>query len=339
MTLDKKAIRNILPLALLGFACAKVTTHYPDIDGGLDAGTNGSVGGSGSGGYVTSINVGGTPATGGARATGGLPSSNPATGGANAAGGSMSTGGVKATGGAATGGMPATGGAPIIVDAGPTCPPGSTFCDDFEAYAVGGPASQWTPGAGTWGVTSDTTQTAGDQQVYSNTSTSNSVSKAGTGTYANATIEARIRVTAFSSTSASNSAGIYLRSNGTNDYDLSLGGDGVVYLRRDPTSSTGESCTGTASGNSNVTIAATGCPSSKPCTPGWFKLKLVVSGTAAAGITITGYVDPTASGTYTQVVNCTQSSGSNYMYDSGSAGVFAKGNAPANYDDVVISTQ
>ena len=58
----------------------------------------------------------------------------------------MSTGGVKATGGAATGGMPATGGAPIIVDAGPTCPPGSTFCDDFEAYAVGGPASQWNPG-------------------------------------------------------------------------------------------------------------------------------------------------------------------------------------------------
>jgi hypothetical protein len=189
-------------------------------------------------------------------------------------------------------------------------------------------------------VTTDSTQIAGDQKVYSNASGGNSESKAGTGTYANATIEARIRVTSFSSNSASNAAGIYLRRSGSNDYDLALGGDAKVYLRRDPGSSTEETCSsGTTNGTSGVTITTTGCPTSKACTPGWFKLKLVVSGTVASGITITGYVDPTASGTYTQVVQCVQNQVSNYMFDSGTAGVFAKGSAPANYDDVVITTQ
>jgi hypothetical protein len=318
-----------LPVALLGTACAKVTTHYPDFDGGLNAG-GGSSGVSGAeGGYETSVSLGGGAPTGGSRATGGVAATNPATGGSTA-----NTGGDTS----AAGGAPATGGAPVIVDAGPTCPAGSSFCDDFEAYAVGGPASQWTARSGSWSVTTDSTQAAGDQQVYTNASTSNASSTAGTGTYADATIEARIRVTAFSSTSASNAAGIYLRSNGSNDYDFALGGDGQVYLRRDPTSSTAETCTGETSASSGVAVLAAGCPSSKPCT-GWFKLKLTVSGTVAAGVTITGYVDPTGTSGYTQVLQCVQNTGSQYMYDSGSAGVFAKGSAPANYDDVAISVQ
>ena len=211
-----------------------------------------------------------------------------------------------------------------------TCPAGSAFSDNFELYAVGAAAAGWTASLGTWSVTTDSTETAGDQQVYSNKTTSNSSSQAGTGCYANATIEARIKVTSFSSTSASNAAGIYLRSNGTNDYDLSLGGDGVVYLRRSQISSTQETCSsGNSNGISGVTVSTSGS--------GWFKLKLVVTGTVAAGITITGYVDPTGSSGFTQVLQCVQNPGIQYTIDTGTAGVFSKGNAPSEYDDVNIS--
>jgi hypothetical protein len=248
-------------------------------------------------------------------------------------GGSGNTGGAKATGGLiSTGGTPATGGSPPIIvgDAGPFCPAGAEFCDDFEADAIGVAAAQWTASTGTWSVTTDATELAGDQKVYASTG-SNPLSKAGIGTYTNATIEARMRVTSFSSSSTSNSAGIFLRSNGSNDYDLSLAGDGKVYLRRSPTSSTEESCSGGASNGNGVTVTtATGS--------GWFKLKLQVSGTVAAGITITGWVDPTGASGYTQVLQCTQATGTQYMYDSGTAGVFSKGNAPAEYDDVVITS-
>jgi hypothetical protein len=192
---------------------------------------------------------------------------------------------------------------------------------------------------GTWSVIADSTEATGDQLVYSNKNVSNSTSQAGTSSYTNATIEARLKVTSFSSTSASNAAGIFLRNNGTNDYDLSLGGDGMVYLRRSPISSTQETCsTGPSSANSGVTVTTTGCSSASPCTPGWFKLKLAVSGTVAGGITITGFVDPTGSSGYTQVLQCVQNPGTQFMIDTGTAGVFAKGSAPAEYDDVLIST-
>jgi hypothetical protein len=213
------------------------------------------------------------------------------------------------------------------------------FCDNFEQDTPGSAANGWTPGLGTWSVITDTTETASDQQVYSNKNFANSTSQAGTSSYANATIEARLKVTSFSSTSASNAAGIFLRSNGTNDYDLALGGDGVVYLRRAQTSSTQETCsTGTSSAASGVPVTTTGCSSASPCTPGWFKLKLAVSGTVAGGVTITGYVDPTGSSGYTQVLQCVQSTGTQYMIDTGTAGIFAKGSAPAEYDEVLIST-
>ncbi len=327
--------RQILTLALLPFACAKVTTNYPDIDGGLDGGASGSANTGGAGGSVTSIHSGGTTATGGVHATGGMVSAG-GTGGVVGTGGTVSgsTGGTKATGGtstvAGTGGAPATGGSPVIIgDAGTSCAAGAAFCDDFESYAVGGPASQWTATTGTWSVATDTTETAGDQQVYSNKTTGNASSQAGTGTYANASIEARMRVMSFSSSSASNSAGIFLRSNGSNDYDLSLGGDGIVYLRRSPTSSTGETCSSGTNSGTGLAVTTSGS--------GWFRLKLTVTGTVAAGITVTGYVDPTGGGAYTQVLQCTQSTGTQYMYDSGTAGVFAKGNAPAEYDNVIIT--
>jgi hypothetical protein len=71
---------------------------------------------------------------------------------------------------------------------------------------------------------------------------------------------------------------------------------------------------------------------------GWFKLKLEVTGTVASGITITGYVDPNGSG-YTEVLQCMLSPGSTYMFDSGTAGVFSKSSAPAEFDDVLIVTQ
>jgi|GEM_PF-4285314 len=322
-------IRHILPIVLLPFACAKVTTNYPDIDGGPDSGGGGNAGGAGTGGLATSISVGGTAAaTGGARATGGVA----AMGGVPATGGSKATGGTSAVVG--TGGTPATGGSSAVIsgDAGTSCATGSAFCDDFETYTVGGPASQWTSTTGTWTVATDTTETAGDQKVYSNKTTGNASSQAGTGTYTNATIEARMKVTSYSSTSASNSAGIFLRSNGTNDYDLSVGGDGVVYLRRTPTSSTGESCSSGANASTGSVVTVTTGGS------GWFRLKLVVSGTVAAGIVSTGFVDATGSGVYTQVLQCTQSAGTQYMYDTGTAGVFSKGNAPAQYDNVIIST-
>jgi hypothetical protein len=333
-------------LALLPFACAKVTTNYPAFDAGPadSAGGSGTGGASSSGGFSSSTSSGGgATSSGGNRATGGLAAV--ATGGVRAAtGGTASaTGGAPSapTGGtkAATGGTPGSGGAPgtggaFTGDAGSGCASGALFCDDFEAYATAGPAGQWTAGSGTWSVVTDASEPAGDQKAYSNTGTSNASAKITSGTYTNASIEARIRVTSFSSTSASNSAGVFIRSNGSNDYDLSLGGDGKIYLRRDPTSSTEESCTsGTSNGASGIAMQT--C-SGKACT-GWFRLKLSVMGTVAAGIVITGYVDATASGTFTQVLQCTQSTGASYMIDSGSAGAFAKGSAPAFYDDVIVN--
>jgi hypothetical protein len=262
------------------------------------------------------VSVGGTP---------------PGAGGTPGNGGT-STGGVPSSGGAPTGGLAPVGGWTSLC-----ANTAYAFCDDFETNSVGGPAAGWTAGSGTWSVTTDPTQVAGDQQVYTNAATADSHTTAGTTAYASATIEATIKVLSFSSTSASNAAGIFLRNNGTNEYDLSLGGDGKVYLRRTPSSSTEVSCNSGTSNGTGVTVSTSGCSTSRPCT-GWFKLKLAVSGTAAAGITLTGYVDPTASSGYTQVLQCTLTSGS-YLIDSGTAGVFAKGNAPAEYDDVVITTQ
>jgi hypothetical protein len=40
---------RLLPIALLAYACAKVTTNYPDIDGGINNGIGGSAGNGGIG--------------------------------------------------------------------------------------------------------------------------------------------------------------------------------------------------------------------------------------------------------------------------------------------------
>jgi hypothetical protein len=352
--LEITILRHILPILLLPLACAKVTTNYADVGGGLtsEVGGNSGDGGSGTGGDSASAAVGGVSPTGGVGGTGGTTTSKggAATGGIPGSGGATSaaTGGAKATGGTSsvvgaggatavsTGGTVATGGTATTGAAGNTGASCSTaaFCDNFEANPVGGPAAGWSA-TGTWSVVADTTALVADQNVYANKTTGNATSQAGTANYSNASIEAHIKVTGFSSTSPSNSAGVFLRGNGSNDYDLSLGGDGKVYLRRSQTSSTEETCSsGTSNGPSNGSAVAVTTNGS-----GWFRLKLVVSGTVAAGITITGYVDSTASGAYTQVLQCTQATGTQYMYDGGTAGVFSKGSAPAEFDDVIISTQ
>jgi hypothetical protein len=325
----------VLGLVVLG--CAKVTTDYPDI-GGSSGGGGGYAGSSpsaGSGNYSATggYAYGGSANAGTATSGGAAPSGGRLSVGGSpvGTGGTTSSGGVPSTGGTATGGLAPVGGWTSVCAA-----PGSAFCDDFEAESVGGPAAKWTAGSGTWSVATDPTQVAGDLKVYTN-SADNAHSVAGTATYTNASIEASIKVLSFSSNSASNAAGIFLRNDGTNEYDLSLGGDGKVYLRRTPTSSTEISCNSGTSNGAGVTVSSSGCSTSRVCT-GWFKLKLSVSGTAAAGITITGYVDPTASSGYTQVLQCTVTSGS-YLIDAGAAGVFSKGSAPAEYDDVIITTQ
>jgi hypothetical protein len=324
-------------LGLVVIGCANVTADYADVagSGGGEVGYAGSSASGGSSSTATggSAYGGSTNTGGGAQAGGASPSGGNPSGGTPGTGGVPSTGGLPSTGGVATGGLAPVGGWTSVCAA-----PGYAFCDDFEANSVGGPATEWTAGSGTWSVSTDPTQVAGDQQVYTNTATADSHTVAGSTAYANATIEAAIKVASFSSTSASNAAGIFLRNNGTNEYDLSVGGDGQVYLRRSPTSSTELSCSSGTSHGTGVTVNTSGCSTSRPCT-GWFKLKLEVSGTAAAGITITGYVDPTASSGYTQVLQCTLDPGAQYMIDSGTAGVFAKSNAPAGYDDVIITTQ
>jgi len=275
--------------------------------------------------------------TGGSASAGGVT----ATEGSKPAGGTAASGGTPSTGGrVATGGVKSTGG--VTVAGGGTaaaCAAGYGFCDNFESYTVGNAATAWVPGTGTWSVGFDATAPAADQQVYSNKSTSNSTSQAGTAIYANASIEARIRVTSFSSTSSSSAAGLFLRNNGNNDYDLALGADGALYLRRAQNSSTAHSCSaGSATAPSGITIASAGCAAGY-CTPSWFKLKLVVHGTTAAGITITAYIDRTGSSGYTQAFQCTQDPVTAYTFASGTAGVFSKGSAQAEYDDVLITVQ
>jgi hypothetical protein len=286
------------------------------------------------------IATGGLSNTGGDLVTGGLSNTGGTLeGGASPTGGrsmgSSPSGGASTTGGrSATGGSLSAGGSTSA-----SCASGYVFCDNFESYTLGSLVTPWAAGAGIWSVVSDATAPVGDRQVYANKSASNSNSQAGSNVYTNATIEARIRVTSFASNSSSNAAGIFLRNNGTYDYDLSLGGDGTLNLRRTQATSTLHTCSsGAATAKSGVSITEADCSPTGFCSAGWFKVKLAITGTISAGVTITAYVDATASGTYTQAFQCVQNTDSStYMVGSGTAGVFSKGSAQAEYDDVLIS--
>ncbi len=317
------------------------TTSAGGAHGGAGgATTNGGTAGSGvlGGAGGSAASVGGGSSTGGAVAAGGSGGGSAGTsssggsagkGGSGGSSGSAGSGGTSGSGGTAgTGGTSGSGGSGGTGYQ-PVCnTQGFVFCDDFEDHTAGGGAAGWTTDGGSWTVFVDTGLPAGEQQVYRNTSTSDSGAKAGSTSYGDATIQARVKVTNFNSNSNSNAAGVYMRDNGSNAYNLALGGDGKVYLRRTLNSSTEIAC---ASGTTNVVSGLT-----SPFENVWIGLKLQVSGTGAS-ITLNGYID-TGSGFGSAVLSCTDPDSNTYEIATGTAGVFSKSGAPADYDDVMIST-
>jgi len=253
---------------------------------GSGGGSGGGGGGAGSGGTGGASSSGGSGGSGGSVASGG-------SGGAISSGGAGGTGGVGGSGG--TGG--AGGGSS---DGGLNCS-GFVFCDDFED----GVADGWTKSGGTWSVLDDQ-----GTKVYEG---SNSEESWAGGSYTDQTVEARVKVLSFgSSSSDSYRAGIMARWSGaSNFYTLQIRDTGILSIRKSTSVVTG--CAQVASG---VT------PSE------WFTLRLVVSG-PPSNVSLEGSVNGQVK------ITCTQTSG----LASGQAGVVTYGpGTTARFDDVRVKT-
>ncbi|MES1177137.1 MAG: family 16 glycoside hydrolase [Myxococcales bacterium] len=214
--------------------------QLPDAGAGGSGATGGKVGVAGSAAAGKSSSSSGAPSAGGAPTTGGAPNGTSGAAGANTAGshtgGSAGAGGGGAgRGGAPGGGAPAGGAAGAGTAGGGTAGGGSAgsgsvlFSDDFED----GNANGWTASNGTWAIATD------GSKVYSQTGTGTGstvlMSSAGTASWTNQIIEAKIKVKAFGGSSTSYFAAIYGRYNGTDYYSLTLRSDGKIAIRKNTT--------------------------------------------------------------------------------------------------------
>jgi hypothetical protein len=270
-------------------------------------GSGGSGGAGGNGGTAESGGVG----TGGAHEVGGSGGASGSVAGRGSAGGSAGTasGGTPAAGGAPTKG---SGGAAVMEDGGAVATGGSSgggagaatanqslFSDDFE-----GTAKNWisVPSDG-WSVVSDGTK------VFRQGTLDNEfrVSSAGDAAWTDQAVEARVKVLAFTGSSTSYLAGVFVRFKDLdNHYFVALQSDGHVKIKK---KSAGSSTS--VSSQADATIA-----------PGtWYTVKLAVKGS-----TLTAYLDGK------EVLTATDA-------DIPSGG-FALGtkNATAEFDDVKVTT-
>lgn len=209
--------------------------QLPDAGAGGSGATGGKVGVAGSAAAGKSSSSSGAPSAGGAPTTGGAPNGTSGAAGANTAGshtgGSAGAGGGGAgRGGAPGGGAPAGGAAGGGTAGGGSAGSGSVlFSDDFED----GNANGWTASNGTWAIATD------GSKVYSQTGTGTGstvlMSSAGTASWTNQIIEAKIKVKAFGGSSTSYFAAIYGRYNGTDYYSLTLRSDGKIAIRKNTT--------------------------------------------------------------------------------------------------------
>jgi pectate lyase len=184
----------------------------------------------------------------------------------------------------------------------------SAFCDDFES----GRACGWTTSGGTWSVTSDSTF------VYTGGSGSYN-STAGSATWTDQTVEAKMKILTFGGSGSSYRAGIVARfAQSTNFYALAIDAAGDVRLLRgssSPSGSTG-TCDGIPSGLSTLTNT-------------WIDLKIQVSG-AGGNVHILTWVNGNA------VHDCTTTSST---VAAGKAGVMTYGSSTrAEFDDFRVTT-
>jgi hypothetical protein len=322
---------------LLGCATAQQPTlgdDSTDPGGGANSagGSGSSAGGRTNGGSsnssgASSTSTGGAPGKGGATgASGATGSAGSAQGGSStsggaAAGGAASAGapsagatskGGAASGGAASGGATSKGGAASggATSGGATGAAGSSaagaggasgtvlFSDDFEDGSTTG----WvTSGSGaTWAITTDGTK------VYAQTAQAGStllVSAAGSMSWTDQVVQARVKINAFSGMSTSYDVGIFARYNGTGYYSLIVHTDGSVAIRKDKT---------TLGNATAVGVVAVGT---------WYTLRLSV-----VGSTLTGYVN--------DVLQLTETDSS---YTSGQMAVSMQ-SATAEFDDVKVTS-
>ena len=176
----------------------------------------GGAGGGGAGG------AGGAGAiTGGAGAGGGSGGSGSSSGG-TAGGASAGSGGASAGSGGASGGR---GGSASAGSGGanPSGCPGYAFCDDFED----GDADGWASIGGTWSVIAD------GGSVYRGANGSGNAI-AGTATWTDQTVEARVKVTQFGNTKAGFRGGVIARyANATTFYVFLVDGAGSLRVLKD----------------------------------------------------------------------------------------------------------
>ena len=262
----------MIALACLGPMWACATAEQPPLDGAVDMGGGGSTAQGGSGG-LGGLASGGKPsagATGSGGSTGVAGTGGSAHAGATGSAGTSSVGGTSSTAGSSsTAGRTSAGGtssagttgsagtssagtssagtssAGTTGSAGTSSVGGTTgsagagggsasgtvlFSDDFED----GSTTQWTPSNGTWAIATDGTK------VYAQTGTGTGstllVSAAGSTTWTDQIVEAKIKVLAFGGQSTSYFAGIFARYNGSTYYSVLLRSDGKLVIR-DGTSS------------------------------------------------------------------------------------------------------
>lgn len=209
-----------------------------------------------------------------------------------------------------------TGATPYCRNGGCTAtPPGlcssGTFalCDDFEDQNANG----WMTTGGTWSIGSDPSYVyVGGVGSYRATN--------GQTSWTNQTIQARMKILHFDSSSSSYRAGILARFGGsTNYYAFQVDGAGDLRLLQGTSTVSG---TGTC-----ATIA------SSLAVGTWYTLKLQVSGPASATRLVSSY--STNGTTFTPAHDCTLSG----AFASGSAGVLTVGaNTNAEFDDFAVTT-
>jgi hypothetical protein len=274
--------------------------------GGTGGVGGGAAGGGGSGGAGGGAAGGGAAGGGGATGRGGTGGVG---GGAAGGGGSGGAGGGAAGGGAAGGGAAGGGGTTGRggsggAGGGPGPCPGHAFCDDFED----GDAVGWTPIGGTWAVVAD------GSSVYRGANGSGN-SIAGSATWTDQTVEARVKVVQFGNDKAGFRGGVIARyASANNFYVFFVDGTGALRVLMDndtPSGHTG-SC---AKLDANLTPGS------------WHTLRLTASGSTS--VRLQTFLDGVP------VHDCTTTSGT---IAAGSAGAYIYGsNTIVEFDDVTVS--
>jgi hypothetical protein len=223
-----------------------------------------------------------------------VPPSDPDAG---AGGGGGGTAGTTGSGGAGGGGAGGAGGSSGC--------PGAAFCDDFED----GDANGWVPIGGTWSVVSD------GSSVYRGANGSGN-SIAGSTSWTDQTVEARVKVVQFGNNKPGFRAGVIARyANATSFYVFLYDGSGALRLLEDgeiPATHSG-AC---AKVDANLMAGS------------WHTLKLAVSGSTT--VRLQTFLDGAP------IHDCTSASGT---VPAGAAGTYVYGsNTIVEFDDVRVST-